>query len=161
MEKVLKFTRDAHTQDASIDELGVDTNAADKSVNNKKKKDWVGIIHRGCRVCIFRTIEAVVVFMFVSMFTLFVGSFLIPMLGFSVATNTGITQSTDLYTALTVWMLPMLFFILLITAAAFFIISKFLRWVHSYFSNKIVKGNVKDEEERAKNDAKQKAKKHK
>ncbi len=152
MDKVLKFNNDEQTQT-------VDTGSVNKKPETEKKKDWVGIVHRGCRVCIFRTIEAVAVFVAISMFTLFVGSFLIPMLGFNVATNTGITQNTDFYTALTVWLLPMLFFVLLITAAAFFIIRKFLKWIHSYFSGKILKGNMKDEAKRAEDAAKPRTKK--
>lgn len=115
-----------------------------KLKGTKKKRDWVGIVHRGCRICIFRTIEAVIAFLVISILTLIVGGVLLPALSFNMATGIGITQSTHIYNAIASWALPMLFFVLLITAAVFCVIRRFLKWIHFRFTNVICKGNAND-----------------
>jgi len=116
-----------------------------KMTKAKKKRDWVGIVHKGCRICMFRTIEAVIVFFVVSLITLAIGNFLIPSLAFGFADSMGITQGVDFYTASALWLFPMLFFCLLITSASFCILRKFIIKTHNYYSNVIRKGNEKDD----------------
>lgn len=124
----------------------IGTNVGDKKVGKikmtkakKKKRDWVGIVHRVCRVCIFRTIEAVLAFMAISVPCLLIGSSLVPMLAFTIADGVSLTQSTNLYTALASWFLPVLFYTLLITAATFCIYKRFFRWLHSKITGVINK----------------------
>lgn len=114
----------------------------------KPKRDWVGIVHKGCRVCIFRTIEAVFAFFGVTIITIIIGTMAVPSLSFSMASTAGITQNTDLYTAIGLWLLPVLFFTLLITAATFCVLSRLLKWLHRYFTEQIAKGNKNDDEKR-------------
>lgn len=138
-----------HLNEKRLDEKMTDKVNSEKSskkVKNKPKRDWVGIIHRDCRVCIFRVLEAVFAVLVVTILALVVGSMFLPGISFSMATTAGITQSTDIYTAIALWLIPMLFFTLLITAASFCILRKFLRWLHAFYSNAIRKGNEKDKE---------------
>lgn len=113
--------------------------------NVKKKRDWVAIVHKGCRVCMFRTFEGILAILGVTIISMVVGSLLIPNLTFSIASSVGITQSTDIYTACAVWLIPSLFFLILITAATFCILRKYIGWLHKKFSKVIVDGNERDE----------------
>lgn len=114
---------------------------SDKSDKNKSKtkRDWKGLVHRGCRVCVFRTLEGIFAVLVVTIFTMLIGSMAIPTISYSMASSAGITQSTDLYTTIALWILPMLFFSLLITAASFCVLRIFLRWLHRYFSKFITR----------------------
>ena len=53
--------------------------------NVKKKRDWVAIVHKGCRVCMFRTFEGILAILGVTIISMVVGSLLIPNLTFSIA----------------------------------------------------------------------------
>ena len=117
----------------------------DSTKKTKRKRDWVAIVHKGCRVCIFRTLEGIFAFLVVTILSLIVGSMILPSISFSMASSAGITQGTDFYTAIALWLVPVLFFALLITAATFCVLRRFLKWLHNYFSGAIRKGNEKDE----------------
>lgn len=114
----------------------------------KPKIDWLGIVHKGCRVCIFRTIEVVMIVFMISILTLLIGGIALPALSYNMASGIGITQGTDIYTAMASWLIPMLFFTLLITGATFCVLRKFIRWVHNYFSSAIRLGNERDDMKR-------------
>lgn len=102
-----------------------------KIKKERKKRDWVGIVHRICRIGIFRTLEAVAIFVTISMLSIFIGSSVLPTLAFTVADGSHITQSTDFYTACATWLLPMLFYALLIVCGTLTIFRKFIKWLHN------------------------------
>lgn len=102
-----------------------------KIKKERKKRDWVGIVHKICKVCIFRTLEAVAIFVFVSTISIVIGSSLLPMLSFTTADGSAITQSTDFYTACATWLIPMLFYTLLAVSGTLFIHRKFISWIHN------------------------------
>lgn len=101
-----------------------------KEKKERKKHNWVAVVHKACRVGVFRTLEVVAIFVFVTTISMVIGSSLLPLLSFTVANGTSITQSTDFYTACATWLIPMLFYTLLAVSGTFFLQYKFIRWIH-------------------------------
>lgn len=116
-----------------------------KAKQKKAKKDWVAIVHRGCRVAIFRIIEVVLLFITLSIICLLIGSSGIPLLAYEMSSGFGLTQTTNIYIAIASWILPMLFYTLLITAASFCILKRYIKWIHTKFTNIINKPEVTEE----------------
>lgn len=110
-----------------------------EKVKTKPKKDWVAIVHKGCRIAVFRIIEAVVLFITLSVICILIGNSGIPILAYEMSSGFGLTQSTNIYIAIASWILPMLFYTLLIAAASFCILKKYVKWVHAKFTNIINK----------------------
>lgn len=105
----------------------------------KTEHKWVTRVRRATRIASFRVIEAVVLFIVVSLISAIVGSTIIPLLAYEMSAGFGLTQSTNIYIAFASWMLPMLFYTLLITAATFCVLRKFIKWLHDETTNAINK----------------------
>lgn len=112
----------------------------------KKKRDWIAAVCRGCRVGTFRVIEAVIVFLVITTVSALIGSTAIPLLAYEMSAGFGLTQGTNIYIAMASWILPMLFYTLLITAATFCIFKKFLKWIHGKFTCIINKPKMTEKE---------------
>lgn len=105
----------------------------------KAKRNWLQIVSRGCTICMFRITEAVCAFLAVSIISVIVGALVVPNIAFSMATSAGITQGTDIYTASALWLLPMLFFVLIIALGSFCVVKWLLKALHNLFSKFIQK----------------------
>ena len=114
---------------------------ANKSLNRKLK------VHKVCRIIMFRIIEGMFVMLGATIVALIVGCLLVPNVSFSMATSAGITQGTDFYTASALWLMPSLFFTLLIAAGTFCVLRRAIGRLHKFFSGVIERGNAKDLEE--------------
>lgn len=113
-----------------------------KTVSKRKKIDWQKVraaVHKACRVIIFRTIEAAIVFFVVSVVSLTIGSTFIPLLAYDMSEGFGLTQSTNMYIAIASWVLPMLFYVILISMTTFYALKRFLIWIHHKFTTVINK----------------------
>ena len=119
--------------------------AIKKSDKTKKKRDIRGIIHRICKIIIFRTLEFLLDFLVASTVVLLTGGYVIPILSLNVANGIGITQSTDFYTAMANWMLPMFFYVILLILAVFTLGKKFACFVHGKFTAIINKKTEKED----------------
>ena len=113
----------------------------DKKERRKEKTEhkWVTKVRRATRIAMFRVVEAVVLFVVVSLICLLIGSTIIPLLAYEMSAGFGLTQSTNIYIAFASWILPMLFYTLLITAATFCVLKKFIKWLHDETTNAINK----------------------
>ena len=111
----------------------------------KPKKDVRAIVHKWCKVAMYRIFEFVILFFVLSIAAITVGSSIIPMLSFDMAASFGLTQSTDIYTGLASWGFPMLFYTLLISAATFCVLKKFVVWIHNKFTYLINKPEKTEE----------------
>lgn len=115
----------------------------------KKKIDWQKIkakVHYGCKVVIFRVIEAVIVAMFISTACIFIGNVAIPSLAYDMSAGVSLTQGTNTYIAIASWIAPLLFYVLLITAATFCVFKRFLKWLHGKFTAIINKSESTEKE---------------
>lgn len=113
----------------------------------KKSRNWKMKVHKICRILMFRAIEGIFVALLATIIVLGVGCLFVPNVSFSMATSAGITQSTDFYTASALWLMPSLFFTLLIAAGTFCVLRKIIVKLHKFFSEIIERGNAKDLEE--------------
>lgn len=113
----------------------------DKKVRQreKPKHKWVVAVHNACRIAMFRIVEAVALFIVVSLICVIIGSTVIPLFAYEMSAGFGLTQSTNIYIAFASWILPMLFYTLLITAATFCVLKKFIKWLHNKINNAINK----------------------
>ena len=129
--------------------ISIDSKSRRKAKNKaetKKKHDWVASVRRVCRIGTFRVIEAVIVFLVITMASALIGSTAIPLLAYEMSAGFGLTQSTNIYIAIASWILPMLFYTLLITAATFCIFKRFLKWIHNKFTCIIDKSKTTEKE---------------
>lgn len=113
----------------------------------KKSRNCKLKVHKICRIIMFRTIEGVLVMLGTTAIALIIGCLLVPNVSFSMAKSAGITQGTDFYTASALWLMPSLFFTLLIFAGTFCALRKAIVKAHKFFSGVIERGNAKDVEE--------------
>ncbi len=110
---------------------------------SKKKIDWrkvQGAVHYGFRVVIFRVIEAVILLSVIGTVTMIIGSTIVPMTAYDISAGIGLTQDTNIYLAFANWMLPMLFYVILLSLATFFVFRRFVCWLHTNFT-KIIRKN--------------------
>ena len=128
----------------SID--GKSRRRAKNKAETKKNHDWIGSVRRVCRIGTFRVIEAVIVFLVITTASVLIGSTAIPLLAYEMSAGFGLTQSTNIYIAIASWILPMLFYTLLITAATFCIFKRFLKWIHNKFTCIIDKSKMTEKE---------------
>lgn len=105
----------------------------------KSKRNWLQTVCRGCTICMFRIMEAVCVFLAATIISVIVGALVVPNIAFSMATSAGITQGTDFYTASALWLLPMLFFVLIIALGSFCALKWLFKALHNLFSKFIEK----------------------
>ncbi len=121
-----------------------------KAVSKPKKKiDWQKVkakVHYGCKVIIFRVIEAVILFMVISTLCILIGNTAIPMLAYDISAGVSLTQSTNADIAIASWIAPLLFYVLLITAATFCVFKRFIKWLHSKFTAIINKSELTEKE---------------
>lgn len=128
----------------SID--GKSRRKAKNRAETKKTPKWVTSVRRACRVGSFRVIEAVIIFLVITTVSVLIGSTAIPLLAYEMSAGFGLTQSTNIYIAMASWILPMLFYTLLITAATFCIFKRFLKWIHNKFTCIIDKPKMTEKE---------------
>lgn len=129
--------------------------SAKRKIKNAKTKDTAKVnkthkcitaVRRVCRIGTFRVIEAVIVFLVISTLSALIGSTCIPLLSYEMAAGFELTQSTNIYVAIASWILPMLFYTLLITAATFCVFKRFLKWIHGKFTRIIDKPKMTEKE---------------
>lgn len=121
----------------------------------KKKIDWAKVrasVRYGCKAVVFRVLEAIVLLFVVSTICLLIGSSAIPLLAYDMSEGFGLTQSTNIYIAIASWILPMLFYTLLIAAATFCVLKHFIRWNHAKFTALIDKPKHTDNKTIKEND---------
>lgn len=109
---------------------------------SKKKIDWRKIqstVHYGFRVVIFRVIEAVILLSVIGTVTMIIGSTIVPMTAYDISAGIGLTQDTNIYLAFANWMLPMLFYVILLSLTTFFVFRRFIYWLHTNFTKIIRK----------------------
>lgn len=111
----------------------------------KPKRNIKAIVHKWCKTAMYRIFEFMILFFVLSIVTIVIGSSIIPMLSFDMAVSSGLTQSTDIYTGLASWGFPMLFYTLLISAATFCVLKKFVVWIHTKFTYLINKSEKTEE----------------
>lgn len=116
-----------------------------KKKSDKPKKDISAIVHRGCRIVIFRVIEFAILFLVLSLLYVIVGSGVVPSLAYDMAVTFGITQSTDIYTAMASWGFSMLFYTILCAVVAFTVSKKFIIKLHAKFTSIIDKPEKTEE----------------
>lgn len=109
-----------------------------------KKQKCVRVVHKVCRIVMFRAIEGILVAFGVTIIALATGCLIVPNVSLCMANSVGLTQGTDLYTASAMWFMPSLFLTLLITAGVFCILRVVLIKTHKLFSEFISRGNAKD-----------------
>lgn len=96
-------------------------------------------VHRFCKIAMWRTVEAVILFLIVSIICVVTGSGIIPFFAYQISGSMGLTQSTNIYIAFASWILPMLFYVLLVTAFVFVALRKIIKALHSYMTKIINK----------------------
>lgn len=116
-----------------------------KKKSDKPKKDISAIVHRGCRIVIYRVIEFAILFLVLSLLYVIVGSGVVPSLAYDMAVTFGITQSTDIYTAVASWGFSMLFYVIICAVVAFTVSKKFIVKLHTKFTNIIDKPEKTEE----------------
>ena len=128
----------------------IDVGKRSKKIKNAKpKRDWNKVkeaVHKACRIAMFRIVEYVIVFFVVSISVVLIGGGVIPSLAYELSSSFGLTQSTNYYIALASWIMPLLFYTLLITAATFCVLSTFIKWLHKKFTKVIQKPYMTEKE---------------
>ena len=112
-----------------------------KAEKGRKRIEKAGYVRERvsffCSAAAWRIIEAMVVALTVSFLALSIGSVAIPALAFEVSNGVSLTQSTNLYQAYAVWLLPMLFYVLLITAAAYAVLRFVIKKWHQFINTRV------------------------
>lgn len=96
-----------------------------------------------CRAAAWRIIEAMVAILSVSFVAILIGSFVIPSLGYETGMSAALTQNTNIYQAYMAWLLPMLFYVLLITAGTYAVLKFLLKKWHLFISAHIAEIKLK------------------
>lgn len=98
---------------------------------SQKRRKMNDKINHICRVILWRTLEAMILFVVLSTVIILTGSGVLPYIAFSISNGIGLTQSTNIYVAMANWIFPMLFFTGLATAVVFVILRKFVKFVNT------------------------------
>ena len=122
--------------------------------DRKIKKDFktgtdkaIKKVHRGCRIVFYRVIEVLVLVAVISLLAVILGNLIIPSMAYGMSSSVSLTQSTNIYVAFANWILPMLFYTILMAGAAYCGFKWFMKKLHNRITETIDKKYIDKEKD--------------
>lgn len=81
-----------------------------------------------------RAVQYVVTSLIVGIICLLIGNTCLPIIAYQMSAGFGLEQGTNLYVAFASWMLPMLFYMILISAGTLFLLKFIIKKIHTRFN---------------------------